>query len=124
MATMYFGFGISDSMFTGNITVTRKEITDPGYVDYLLRNPNSAYCSSLVSCLNPSHKATIDAMVKRYGISSVEIPEVAPRVSLKPGDVVIVMSPRGLPRLQDRHEYTDAEIEKATFAFSSWQVGE
>ena len=124
MATMYFGFGISDSMFTGDVTVTRKEITDPGYVDYLLRNPNSAYCEKLVSCLNPSHQATIDAMVKRYGISSVEIPEVAPRVSLEPGDVVIVMSPRGLPRLQDRHEYTDEEIEKATFAFSSWQVGE
>lgn len=35
-------------------------------------------------------------MKSRYGIE-VEIPEIPPRVSLGPGDSIIVMAVRGLP---------------------------
>jgi hypothetical protein len=49
----------------------------------------------------------------------------APQVSLSPGDSIVVMSVRGLPRLDaSRHEYTQAEIDSATFAFSRWTVRE
>jgi hypothetical protein len=76
----------------------------------------------LIPCLNPSHKATIDAMQLRYGIN-ISIPEKAPIVKLSKSDSVIVMSVRGLPRLDaTRHEYTETEIGNATFAFSIYEV--
>lgn len=122
MAKLYFGFGISDSMLNGDLELTRKEIKDPGMVDHLLRNPNHVWAQETVICLNPSHKATINAMTSRYGIEGIEIPETAPIIKLESGDSLIVMSPRGLPRLQDRHEYTDQEVANATFNFAIWQV--
>lgn len=73
------------------------------------------------SCCNPSHKATIDAMKARFGID-VPIPETPPRVVLGSGDSVIVMGVRGLPRLTDRHEYTEDEIASATFTFAMYTV--
>lgn len=60
-------------------------------------------------------------MNKRYDIKC-EIPEKAPLVSLKSGDQFLVMSPRGLPRLENRHEYTPEEIDKASFAFGLWTI--
>lgn len=51
-------------------------------------------------------------MKSRYGIK-VEIPEIPSRVSLGPGDSIIVTAVRGLPRLTDHHEYTDEEIAKS-----------
>lgn len=123
MSTLYFGLGISDAMFNGDLKLTRKDLKDDGgFADYYLRNPNSAWCDEVKICLNPSHKATIDAMVAKYGISGIEIPDHAPKVSLVSGDALLVMSPRGLPRLVDRHEYTDEEINSATFNFALWSV--
>ena len=58
----------------------------------------------------------------RYGID-VAIPETAPQVKLTAGDSLLVMGVRGLPRLDaTRHEYTDAEIASASFAFSLYTV--
>ena len=94
---MYFGFAISDSMFSGDVTIFRKEISVEevkGFVDN----------GGIVPCLNPSHVATISAMQKKYGIL-IPIPEKPPQVSLKEGDSLIVMGVRGLGRLTDRHEY-------------------
>ena len=71
--------------------------------------------------MNPSHAATIAAMQSRYGID-VPIPATPPRVVLNQGDSVIVMGVRGLPRLTDRHEYTEEEIASATFTFSQYSV--
>lgn len=110
----FFGFAIADSMFQGNCQVERKVLT---------ASQAKELCAQQVeSCLNPSHKATIDAMKGRFGIE-VAIPEKAPQVSLEVGDRLIVMGVRGLPRLDaTRHEYTEEEIAKATFAFSLWTV--
>ena len=65
--------------------------------------------------------ATIAAMRSKFGIE-VAIPAAPPRVSLKCGDSVIVMGVRGLPRLTDRHEYSTAEVDGATFVFSEYTV--
>jgi hypothetical protein len=112
--TIYFGFALADSMFSGACTIER-EIIDVETVREL------AKAGTLVPCLNPSHKATIDAMNSRFGIS-LEIPDAPPRVSVGHGDSVIVMGVRGLPRLTDRHEYTEEEIASATFSFSRYSV--
>ena len=123
MATLYFGFGLSDGMFNGDLNIRRKDLKDDGgYADYLLRNPQAVFADQVGICLNPAHKATIDAMVAKYGISGIEIPDEAVQIKMQPGDSLLVMSPRGLPRLVDRHEYTDAEVANATFNFAVWTV--
>jgi len=110
---IFFGFAIADSMFPGHATVTRT----PMSVDEV-----RAVISNAISVLNPSHVATIAAMRERYGLD-IEIPTIAPRVVLESGDSIIVMSVRGLPRLDaTRHEYTSEEIQRATFEFARWDV--
>ena len=109
----YFGFALADSMFNGDCTITRS-VLDINQVRDIIR-------AGVTPCLNPSHTATIDAMRTRYGID-VPIPERPPQVNLGIGDNIIIMGVRGLPRLTDRHEYTQEEIENATFSFSLYMV--
>ncbi|MBQ2659421.1 hypothetical protein IJF85_00355 [Candidatus Saccharibacteria bacterium] len=113
---MFFGFALADSMFAqaGDCTIKRTTL-QPEQVREMARD------GALTPCLNPSHKPTIDAMRSRFGIE-VEIPETPPRVAVAPGDSVVVMGVRGLPRLTDRHEYTEEEVAQATFAFSRYDV--
>lgn len=114
MMKKYFGFALADSMFTGDVTISRRVLTPE-------RVKGMAGDGVLTPCLNPSHQATINAMRSRFGID-VEIPAKAPRVALEEGDSVVVMGVRGLPRLTDRHEYTEEEIASATFFFSEYTV--
>ncbi|MDD4761677.1 MAG: hypothetical protein PHZ25_01475 [Candidatus Pacebacteria bacterium] len=109
----YFGFALADSMFNRNCTINRHSLSVEEVKERVARG--------VESCCNPSHKATIDAMGSRFGIE-VTIPEVPPRVSLESGDSIIVMGVRGLPRLTDRHEYTEEEIAKASFLFAEYFV--
>jgi len=111
--TKFFGFAIADSMFSGDVTISRKELTAEEVAKLLE--------AEVQFCLNPSHVATIVAAKSRYGFK-VEIPEKPPVVALTHGDELIVMGVRGLPRLTDRHEYTEEEIAKATFNFSIYSV--
>lgn len=113
MSTTYFGFALADSMFSGDVTITRKTLT----VDVV----KEMVGQGVVPCLNPSHDATIKAMRGRFGID-MPIPEKPPQVNLRAGDSVIVMGVRGLPRLTDRHEYNEEEVTKATFTFSMYTV--
>jgi hypothetical protein len=109
---MFFGFAIADSMFSGCHEITREQITAE-----TARN----LAPSCQSCCNASHSATLAAAEARFGI--VIAAQGAPQVSLSPGDSIVVMSVRGLPRLDaSRHEYSEAEIASATFAFSRWTV--
>lgn len=110
MSKVYFGFALADSMFSDGL-ITRRTLP----IDEVKAFVESE--SGVVSCCNPSHGATIDAMNTRFGLG-VAIPATPPRVSLQDGDSVIVMGVRGLPRLTDRHEYTDEEVAGATFVFS------
>jgi len=113
MSTTYFGFALADGMFSGDCVITRKTLT----VDEV----KTLVTQGIVPCLNPSHEATIKAMRARFGID-VPIPEKPPQVVLGTGDAVVVMGVRGLPRLTDRHEYTEEEIAKAMFVFSMYTI--
>lgn len=114
MSKTYFGFAVADSMFPANCQTSRRPLT----VEEVKQLLEGGY----VSCCNPQHKTTLVAAKSRFGLD-IMVPEKAPMVSLVVGDQVIVMSVRGLPRLEEnRHEYTDVEIEKATFAFGLWTV--
>lgn len=111
--TVFFGFALADSMFNGDVTITRRVLNE--------QDVRGLVAEGVESCCNPSHVATIDAMRQRYGLE-VGIPETPPRVSLKSGDAVVVMGVRGLPRLTDRHEYTSEEVASASFTFSLYTV--
>jgi len=109
----YFGFALADSMFVGDCNITRRTLP--------VEEAKALVTQGVESCCNPSHSATINAMRSRFGID-VSIPETPPRVSLGSGDSVVVMGVRGLPRLTDRHEYTEDEIVSATFTFAMYTV--
>jgi hypothetical protein len=109
----YFGFALADSMFVGNCQITRRSVS----VDEV----KAMVAQGVESCCNPSHSATINAMRSRFGID-VSIPETPPRVALGFGDSIVVMGVRGLPRLTDRHEYTEEEIAQTTFSFAMYTV--
>lgn len=113
--SIFFGFAIADSMFPEDCYPKRRKYT-PEQVRRILET------KKVEMCLNPHHKATIDAAVNKYNFK-IAIPESPPKISLKEGDSLIVMSVRGLPRLDNtRHEYTQEEIDKAEFAFGIWMV--
>lgn len=115
MAKIFFGSALADSMFAGvgACCITRHPLTVVEVV--------TKVAGGVVSCCNPSHQATIDAMRSRFGLH-VEIPQSPPRATLARYDSVIVMGVRGLPRLTDRHEYTTEEVTQATFEFSEYTV--
>lgn len=113
--TTYFGFALADGMFSGDCKISRREIT-PVEARGIIEQ-------GVEPCLNPSHMATIVAMESRFGIH-VPIPETPPQVKLELGDSLVVMGARGLPRLTDRHEYTEEEVASATFTFSEYTVTE
>ena len=100
-------------MFSGDVTITRRALP--------VEEVQLLVAAGVEPCLNPSHQATIAAMRGRYGID-VPIPITPPQVVLSRGDSVVVMGVRGLPRLTDRHEYTDEEVARATFTFSRYDV--
>jgi hypothetical protein len=115
MSKKYFGFALADSMFSGTCWISRRHLSIKEAQDYLRSD-------EVISCCNPSHTATIDAMRKRFGIG-IEIPETPPqRAQLTYGDSIVVMGVRGLPRLTERHEYSEAEISSADFAFHEYSV--
>ena len=112
--SIYFGFALASSMFSGDVTISRKVIS-PEMAKNIIE-------AGIISCINGSHKATIDTLEPRFGISGIEVPEKPPVVSLQNGDSVLVLGVRGLPRLEDRHHYTDDEVAKATFEFVLYTV--
>lgn len=116
MKKIFMGLAMSDTMFQENAVLTRRPISREEIVNLLTSG-------HIIGTFNPSHKASIDALGKRFNIDvSGLIPETPPRVVLNPGDRLIVLSIRGLPRLTDRHEYTEDEVASATFAFGEWSV--
>ena len=107
MAT-FFGFAFSASMLPGGTVNLRKEDMTVEQVRDLL--------PTCEMCLNPSHAATIEAARSRFDLEFT-IPERPARIALGSDDSVVVMQVSGLPRLTDRHEYTEEEVASATFNF-------
>ena len=76
----------------------------------------------LVSCVNPSHVPTLAVARERFGLE-FSVPEVAPKVELRGGDSLIVMTVQSLPRLNaGQHEYTAEQVYNAKFTFALWSV--
>lgn len=73
-----------------------------------------------LSVVNRSHEATIEAIARRFGIA-VGIPESPPTIFLSPGDSLIVAE-TNLPRLTDRREYTQEEIDECEITFKKFLV--
>jgi hypothetical protein len=112
MSKTYFGFAIADGMFPSECSTTRWALE--------LADAKVVISNGVVSCLNSSHEATVVAM-KSLGLN-VGIPAEPPKISLRLGDRMLVMSVRGLPRLTENRHYTEEEVSKATFVFGLWQV--
>ena len=115
--TTFFGFGISPNMLPSSMILC-DEVT-ASEAKTVIEAARAE--GNLVSCLNPSHTATIAVCEAKFGIS-VEIPNEAPRVALQPGDILITLTPSGLPRLEGRHEYTQEEVETAVMQFKIFRV--
>ena len=113
MKKTFFGFALADAMFATDCVISRRTLS--------IDEVTALVEQGVEPCLNPSHTATIAAMRERFGID-VLIPETPPQVALAAGDSLIVMGVRGLPRLTDRHEYTEEEVASATFSFSVYTV--
>jgi hypothetical protein len=111
----YFSFGIAPSMFPGNCNIRKETLT--------VEQAREIIAGGVVSCLNPSHKASIDVMQTKFGIS-VDIPLKAPSVVVQNGERALVMGVSGLPRLENRHEYTPEEVAGAKFNFALFTVSE
>ncbi|MDX9859239.1 MAG: hypothetical protein RBT76_15755 [candidate division Zixibacteria bacterium] len=109
----FFAFAIADSMFTSNCIIRRREI-DVAQVRQLIS-------AGVEPSFNPSHTATIAAMRARFGID-LKIPGTPPRITLHDGDRLIVMTVHGLPRLENRHQYSDDEIASANFSFAVYTI--
>ncbi len=110
---MYFGFAVSDGMFSGDITIRRQVIT--------LERVKELVAEGVEPTFHPRHLTTVNTMRQRFDID-LAIPEVAPKVNLAVGDRLIVMSLRGLERREDAPEYTQEQIDGASFEFSLWEV--
>ena len=120
--TVYVGLAVADSMFPETCSVERRPCPLP-LVMKLLQPPTKEAPEPVVNCCNPSHAASLAALKTRYGIDLTStIPSTPPKVALKSGDMMVVLADRGLPRLTDRHEYTEAEVDAATFVFGLWTV--
>jgi len=117
MNTTFFGFGLAPSMFEGDGTLEFRQLSADQARELVAEATAEG---TLQSCLNPSHKLTIDAMRSRYSID-VPVPDKAPFANLAAGDSLLTMGVRGLPRLEDRHEYTKEEVASATFTFTVWK---
>jgi hypothetical protein len=119
---VYVGLAIADSMFPESCELERSPC-NPALAMKLLAPPTDEAPKIVVNCCNKSHFLTLDALKKRFGIDLLfDLQDVPRVVLLSPGDVFIVLSVRGLPRLTDRHQYTEDEIHKAEFSFGMWKV--
>jgi len=112
--TVFFGFGLADSMFPDFCSLERSNLTVEQLRHYIAT-------SNVKMCVNPSHSLTLEVLATRYGVT-VTVPEQAPLVKLVAGDTLLLMAVSGLPRLEGRHEYTAPEIEACVFRFARWDV--
>ena len=103
-------------MFDGkeDCLILRRNITFLQFRDYLRKGA--------ISCLNPSHKNTIREIERRYEIL-LPTPDSPVRIKLRKGDTMIIITSRGLPRKTGNIiEFTEEELEQATFNFSTYTL--
>lgn len=105
----YVGFAFSDSMIPDNLNAYFSSISVEEMKEFI-------NTEEYISVCNPSHQATIVALKEKFDIS-INIPGRAPKVLLKKGDILYILKPNGIPRLEGRNEYTQKEVDNATFVF-------
>lgn len=113
MSKTFVGLAMSTTMFSGDCQISRKVLT--------AEEAKERLSGEIVSCLNPSHATTIEALRTRFGIE-VEVPETAPKINLEPGDVLIVLSARFTRRLNEGERYSLEEVCSANFEFVEYRV--
>ena len=111
-AIRFIGLAIADSMFAPDASIQRKPLT--------VEQVKELVASGVESACNASHANTLQALETKHGIRLSS--QGAPKVNLNIGDSIIVMSVRGLPRLEGTAQYSDEQIAAATFAFGIWTV--
>lgn len=112
--TTYVGLALSSTMFCGEALISRFQLSADEAAE-LIRGED------VVSCLNPSHVATIEALQERFEIE-IPIPETAPKVCLEPGDTLLVLSAKFNRRLAEGERYTAEEVQAANFEFVVYRV--
>lgn len=113
MDKTYVGLAMSSTMFSGDVLISRRVLTAD--------QAKGIISGEIVSCFNPSHSATIEALQEKFGIV-VPIPEVAPKVTLEPGDSLIVLSARFARRLNEGERFSPEEVNSASFEFVEYTV--
>jgi len=110
----FLGFTISDSMFSTNAIITRKEISTREFMEWV-------EAGEVIPVILQKHKFIVDALQSRYGIK-IELLDKLPEINFQEGDSLVVMQVRGLPPYNPNCEYTAAEIISASFSFSLWKI--
>lgn len=113
MGKTFVGLAMSSTMFSGEVLISRRVLD--------AEEAKRIISGEIISCFNPSHEATIEALRTRFGIE-VDVPETAPKVTLEPGDSLIVMSARFTRRLNEGERYSLEEVEGASFEFVKYDV--
>ncbi len=114
MAKTVVGLAMSSTMFEGDVIISRKVISADQAKEIISSR-------EIVSCFNRSHETTIEALRTRFEIE-VEIPEVAPKVTLMPGDTLIVLSARFSRRLNEGERFSIEEVNSANFEFVEYTI--
>jgi len=113
MVKVYVGLAIADGMFPEVVSASRRPLT--------VEEAKSLIEAGLISCCNPSHALTLDALREKYGIA-VPIPEKPTFVKLSTGDKVIVLSARFSRRLNEGEKWTKGDVDQAVFKFGLWEI--
>lgn len=114
MAKTIVGLAMSSTMFSGDVLISRKMLSADEAKSFLSGG-------EVISCCNPSHSATLAALREKYTIS-VPISETAPKVSLEPGDTLLVLSARFSRRLAEGEKYSPEEVAAANFEFVAYRL--
>lgn len=110
---IFISLAVSATMFPERGQIDMRPLTILE-VEMFLQHP------TLESALNPSHKTTIDAVYRKYGLQ-LPVPEKAPKVSLEQGDSLIIIQ-ANLPRLAEGEVHSDEIVENASISFRLWSV--
>lgn len=117
--TTYISLATSATMFPNNGPILTSTLT-PEMVQRRLAHPGL-----IVSALNNDHKATIDAIWRRYGLElplSIPGPDGrAPKVALHPGDELFIVQAT-LPRLAHGEIHSNETVASAPISFLRWRV--
>lgn len=116
MSTTYFGFAFSGQMLgEGYHTAAVRWQRVP------LPVAREILAAGVVSCANPTHRATVEEASRRLGVAVPVCEGPAPKVRLLEGDRLLVLQVGGLlPR--ETREFTAEELGAAELSFQLWTV--